>query len=222
MVWLPDSRLSGGGGGGGDRTKERPRIMQVAGVDSRSVPAAHSTTQDPFIGVAREIASIPQLTIPVEPLGEAFATLTRGSMDDPTSILGSQGPGSGPGAGDGRRDGDGPGDGSGKGPGKGGNEGGDVYGPGSRITMPRVVREVRPLYIADAMNARIQGIVRLECVVQSDGRVGRVRVLRSLDSVFGLDREAIDAARQWRFVPATRGGEPVDILVTIELLFTLR
>jgi TonB family protein len=84
------------------------------------------------------------------------------------------------------------------------------------------VREVKPQYTAAAMNARIQGTVRLECVVQSDGHVGRVRVVRSLDPVFGLDREAIDAARQWVFVPAMRAGKPVDVVVTIELLFTLR
>jgi TonB family protein len=49
-----------------------------------------------------------------------------------------------------------------------------------------------------------------------------VQVVRSLDSAFGLDQEAIKAARQWRFAPGTRLGEPVPVLVTIELTFTLR
>jgi TonB family protein len=52
--------------------------------------------------------------------------------------------------------------------------------------------------------------------------VGEVQVLRSLDSVFGLDQEAIKAAKQWKFAPGTRLGEPVSVLVTIELQFTLR
>jgi TonB family protein len=55
-----------------------------------------------------------------------------------------------------------------------------------------------------------------------DGTVGRVAVVRSLDSTFGLDQEAIKAAKQWRFRPGTRLGEPVSVLITIELAFTLR
>jgi outer membrane biosynthesis protein TonB len=46
--------------------------------------------------------------------------------------------------------------------------------------------------------------------------------MRSLDSTFGLDLEAMKAARNWRFRPGTRLGEPVSVLVTIELTFTLR
>ena len=64
--------------------------------------------------------------------------------------------------------------------------------------------------------------VLLQCVVKSDGSVGDVQVVRSLDSAFGLDQEAIKAARQWRFAPGMRLGEPVPVLVTIELTFTLR
>jgi TonB family protein len=59
-------------------------------------------------------------------------------------------------------------------------------------------------------------------VVLPDGTVGSVEVVRSLDATFGLDQEAIKAAKQWRFRPGTRLGEPVAVLVTIELTFTLR
>jgi protein TonB len=72
------------------------------------------------------------------------------------------------------------------------------------------------------MRAKVQGVVLLECVVQTDGGVGNCSVQKSLDSSFGLDQEAIKAARQWRFRPGTRMGEPVPVLVTIELTFTLR
>ena len=58
--------------------------------------------------------------------------------------------------------------------------------------------------------------------MRPDGSVGDVQVVRSLDPTFGLDQEAIKAARQWRFAPGTRLGEPVPVLVTIELTFTLR
>jgi TonB family protein len=52
--------------------------------------------------------------------------------------------------------------------------------------------------------------------------VGDCDVVRSLDSTFGLDQEAVKAARQWRFAPGRRQGQAVPVLVTIELTFTLR
>jgi len=55
-----------------------------------------------------------------------------------------------------------------------------------------------------------------------NGTVGAVRITRSLDPVFGLDEEAIKAARQWLFEPGTRFGEPVAILVNLALDFNLR
>ena len=55
-----------------------------------------------------------------------------------------------------------------------------------------------------------------------DGTVGDVKVTRSLDPIFGLDQEAIKAAKQWRFRPGMRQGEPVPVIITIELTFTLR
>jgi len=134
----------------------------------------------------------------------------------------SQGSGSGGGAGTGTGSGVGPGTGSGLGPGSGGGTGGGVYRPGNGVTLPRVLREVRPNYTSDAMRAKVQGVVVLECVVRPDGTVGDVSVIRSLDSTFGLDQEAIKAAKAWRFAPGTRMGEPVSVLISIELTFTLR
>jgi TonB family protein len=52
--------------------------------------------------------------------------------------------------------------------------------------------------------------------------VGQVQVVRSLDPTFGLDQEAVKAVRRWRFRPGTRFGQPVPVLVEIELTFTLR
>jgi TonB family protein len=49
-----------------------------------------------------------------------------------------------------------------------------------------------------------------------------VRLVKSLDPVNGLDEEALKAARQWTFNPATRAGQPVRALAMLELTFTLR
>jgi TonB family protein len=81
---------------------------------------------------------------------------------------------------------------------------------------------VKPQYTADAMHAKIEGVVVVECVVMPDGTVGEVALVRSLDPTLGLDQEAIRAAKRWRFVPGKKQGQPVPVLVTIELAFRLK
>ena len=100
--------------------------------------------------------------------------------------------------------------------------GGGVYRPGNGVTLPRVLREVKPQYTSDAMRAKVQGTVLLECVVKPDGTVGDVQLVRSLDPIFGLDQQVIVVVKKWRFALGTRMGELVPVLVTIELTFTLR
>lgn len=160
------------------------------------------------------------LTIPAKPLAAASETLP--GVVEAAPLVTTLGPGTDGGAGSGAGTGSGQGQGSGLGPGTGGGTGGGVYRPGSGVTNPQLVREVKPHYTADAMRAKVQGAVLLECVVLPDGTVGDVKIVKSLDNVFGLDEEAIKAAKQWRFVPGQRLGEPVPVWVTIELSFTLR
>ena len=98
-----------------------------------------------------------------------------------------------------------------------------VYRPDDAgLTIPRVLREVTPQYTTEAMRARIQGTVWLDVVVLPTGEVGEVTVTKSLDQVYGLDQQAIAAARQWLFAPARRNGEPVSALVSLELFFNFR
>ncbi len=84
------------------------------------------------------------------------------------------------------------------------------------------MREVKPNYTADAMRAQVEGLVELEILVLEDGSVGNVRIVRSLDSRFGLDQEAINAVRRWRFDPGRRLGKAVATRVGVELSFNLR
>jgi TonB family protein len=97
---------------------------------------------------------------------------------------------------------------------------GSVYKPGNGVLAPVAVKEVKPQYTPDAKEAKIQGVVTLECVVQPDGTIGGVRVTKGLDS--GLDQEAIKAVRQWRFKPGHKDGKAVPVRVTLEMTFTLR
>ena len=93
---------------------------------------------------------------------------------------------------------------------------------GSGVTAPRVVQDAKPHYVADAMRADIQGSIKLEAVVQTDGTVGEVRVVRSLDKKFGLDEEAVNAMKRWRFEPGKKDGVAVPVLVSVEMTFSKR
>ena len=86
---------------------------------------------------------------------------------------------------------------------------------------PRVVRQGYTRYTAAAMRAKVHGDVGLELVVLEDGTVGDVRIVKELDLEHGLDREAVAATTQMRFTPGTRDGEPVPVLVTFAMGFTL-
>ena len=100
--------------------------------------------------------------------------------------------------------------------------GGDGERPGNGVSWPRLMREVKPNYTADAMRAQVEGLVELEILVLEDGSVGNVRIVRSLDSRFGLDQEAINAVRRWRFDPGRKLGKAVATRVGVELSFNLR
>lgn len=222
IIWLNRPGPGGGGGGGGNRMKAPPRQAELPGKDKITVPVAKPPTMEVPQQVKNEPNPVEQLNIPAKSLAAAQDSLPGAIEAPPGPPTLSQGPGSGGGAGTGTGSGIGPGTGSGLGPGSGGGTGGGVYRPGNGVTLPRVLREVKPQYTSDAMRAKVQGTVLLECVVRPDGAVGDIQVIRSLDPTFGLDQEAIRAAKQWRFAPGTRLGEPVAVLITIELTFTLR
>jgi protein TonB len=222
LVWLSEPGPGGGGGGGGNRMPDPPRRAELPGKDKLTVPVMKAPKLENPQKAKDEPDPLERLSIPARALASGVESLV-GAIDGPPGPPAlSLGPGSGGGAGTGAGSGIGPGTGSGLGPGSGGGTGGGVYRPGSGVTLPRVLREVKPQYTSDAMRAKVQGTVLLECVVMPDGRVGQVEIVRSLDSTFGLDQEAIKAVRQWQFVPGTRMGEPVSVLVTVEMTFTLR
>jgi TonB family protein len=209
IVWLSDPG-PGGGGGGGNKMPDPPKKAEVQTEKPKKISVP--TPPEPTPQIKPDPPPVETLNIPAVPLAAAAVT-SPGAIESPT-VSNSTGSGTGTGAG--------PGQGSGLGPGFGGGVGGGAYKPGNGVLLPQPIQEVKPQYTADAMRAKVQGTVLLECVVLPDGTVGPVEVVRSLDSTFGLDQEAIKAAKKWRFKPGTRFGEPVAVLVTIELTFTLR
>jgi periplasmic protein TonB len=213
LVFLPVEGPGGGGGGGGNQSVEPPKQTPKIEVPAKK-PVAVIPDPPKDIEPPKQEITAPVETTPTPDPAPAIVASAAPSESQGTGTNGGAGSGSGTGIGSGQ--------GSGIGPGFGGGIGGGAYMPGNGVTSPVVLREVKPQYTAEAMRAKVQGTVWLQCVVMPDGTVGNVQVTKSLDSTFGLDQEAIKAAKQWRFKPGMRTGEPVPVLVTIELTFTLR
>jgi TonB family protein len=223
LIFVQTKGPGGGGGGGGNETPTPPRRAEAPGKEKVTVPVTKPPEVKPVEKPKDPPPPTQELNIPVQ---ETTAGLTKvaGVLTSMPSLpdTSSMGAGTGTGAGGGHGSGVGTGSGSGLGEGTGGGTGGGVYEVGNGVSDPKLVREVKPQYTADAMRAKVQGEVELEAVVNPDGSVDRVRVTRSLDSTFGLDQEAIKAVRQWRFMPGTLKGQPVPVRVTVVLSFTLR
>ena len=96
-----------------------------------------------------------------------------------------------------------------------------VFRQGDGVTLPRIIKQTRPHYRAYALKARVQGGVMMEAVVQTDGTVGEVRVVRSLDKEFGIDDEAVKTLKQWRFEPGKKGSVAVPVLIEVKMMFNV-
>ena len=94
----------------------------------------------------------------------------------------------------------------------------DAVRVGADIRPPTKIVDVKPVYPDLALKARVQGIVICDVLVGPDGKVQDARVLRSIPL---LDQAAYDAVRQWVFTPTLLNGNPVSIIMTVTVNFTL-
>ena len=186
IVWLSDPGPGGGGGGGGNKMPDPPRKAELPGKE-KITRSDTETGSRPVEPPKEEPPPIEELNIPAKSMADAQQALV-GAIKSEAPIPESQGSGSGGGAGTGT----GTGVGSGQGSGLGARlrrryRRRRVSARAAGVTIPRVLREVKPNYTAEAMRAKVQGIVHVECIVMPDGTVGEAKIVRSLDSVFGLD-----------------------------------
>lgn len=227
-----------GGGGGGGREDPKPASFGKTPQASLTVPQVVApdpkppTIKNPSLPVAATVVADPLLVPPdarVLPYGDFKSKST-----DPSS-----GPGTGNGIGTGRGGGIGPGDGGGIGPGRGGNIGGGDYregggGPGgggggtdyNKVfngkdvnTKARVLSKPEPQYTEEARKNQVTGTVILRAVFTSGGQVTNISARSGLP--YGLTERAIAAARQIKFVPATKDGRPVSMYIQLEYNFNL-
>ncbi len=218
LVWAPASGGGHGTGSGGDGSPQPARPALLVGRDAITVPVATPPRLDPSTIVD---TPTPRLEIPAVPVASGLQEQV-GAVAEVMPVSLTRGPGSDDGVGGRRGGGWGSRDGDRFGDGDRGAGDEDGFQPGNGVSWPRLVQEVKPNYTADAMRAQVQGFVELDIVVLPDGSVGRVRIVRSLDSRFGLDEEAIKAVRRWRFDPGRRLGKAVATRVGVELSFHLR
>ena len=245
LVYLMTPGPGGGGGGGGLQAptppppaeKKAPKPVRKA--PSRVPPSRPIAVPPPPRPTPTATPIPPPRIVPTPEIPKPTPTPTpapavqapvQSIATDQREVVGlpvdkapsppSQGRGTQGGVGSGAGQGIGEGTGGGIGPGSGGGTGGGPYGPGAGIDPPMLVREVRPTYTDEARRQAIEGDVELEIVVRQDGTVGGVRVRRSLGA--GLEQKAIEAVRQWKFLPARRKGAAVDVVVDVSVGFKLR
>jgi protein TonB len=89
----------------------------------------------------------------------------------------------------------------------------------SGIQPPRKIVDVAPAYPDVARIARVRGVVVVEATLDEHGVVASAHVLRS---VAALDQAALEAVKRWRFTPALLNGEPVPVVITVTVNFTLQ
>jgi TonB family protein len=227
LVFLATPGPGGGGGGGGLRQAAPPPKAERKGREPIASPLPRRDPPKPAMAIPARPEPKP---LAAEPLPQLIAPVVASAADarDRTGLLAqvvtaredSRGSGIGGGTGSGAGVGIGEGSGAGIGPGTGGGIGGGPYRPGSGITPPRLLREIKADYTEEARRRGLTGEVVLEIVVRRDGSVGEVKLLKGLGS--GLDDRAVQAVRQWRFAPADRLGVPVDVIVEVGVEFRLR
>lgn len=86
------------------------------------------------------------------------------------------------------------------------------------VKPPVLIQRIEPEYPETARRARVEGKVFLQAIINEQGQVEAVKVLRSHPL---LDDAAIAAVRRWRYKPATLDGQPVRVYFTVQVTFKL-
>ncbi len=214
----PGKDKAGGGGGGGERdlnnAPSKGRLPKFS-LNPQLTPAMVTIKNpNPKIAADPTVMVPPDIRVPQPNLpnyGDPLAAL----------VTNSGGPGGGGGAGTGCCGGIGSGTGPGVGPGEGGGIGGGVYRPGRNgVGEPTCIYCPDPKFTEEARKAKYQGTVLLRLIVLADGRATNISVSRGLG--MGLDENAVEAVKGWKFKPAYGpGGKAVPVEVYVEVTFRL-
>jgi protein TonB len=89
---------------------------------------------------------------------------------------------------------------------------------GGEIKPPARVRNAQPVYPLIAKQNRIQGIVIIDAIIGTDGKVEDAKVIRSIPL---LDQAALDAVKAWEYTPTLLNGRPTPVIMTVTVHFKL-
>jgi periplasmic protein TonB len=210
----PSANKAGGGGGGGARTPRPPSKGPAPKFSvNQMAPPEVMPKIKPLLPVQPTLLGPPQLKLP-QMASTHFGDPLQGIPGPP-----SAGPGFGGGIGTGQGTGIGSGKGGGLGPGEGAGTGGGVYSVGGNVSAPIPIYKPEPPYSEEARKAKYQGTCVLWIVVDAQGNVDDAQVVKPLG--MGLDENALNTVKTWKFKPAMRNGAPVPVRVMVEVQFRL-
>ena len=89
---------------------------------------------------------------------------------------------------------------------------------GGNVQAANLIRQVKPNYPPLAKQARIQGTVKFNAVIAKDGTIQNLTVVSGHPM---LVQAALEAVKQWLYKPTLLNGEPVEVITTIDVNFTL-
>lgn len=196
-------KKAGGGGGQRDKAPATKGAPPKFAMTQLAPPVAKITIPKPKLPVDATLLGPPKIKI-------QMADNIWGSLN------GVPGP---PSMGDGSGTGIGNGHGGGLGNGQTGGFGGGAFQVGGDVSQPEPIYAPDPPYTEQAREAKYQGDVVLEIVVQADGSVTGVRVVKPAG--LGLDQSAEKTIRTWKFKPGTRSGVPVPVRMLVDVTFRL-
>jgi protein TonB len=91
---------------------------------------------------------------------------------------------------------------------------------GGGVSAPVVIFRVEPQYSEEARKAKYQGTVIISAIVRKNGGLDVLKVVRGIG--LGLDENAVEALKQWKFRPGMKNGVPVDVFLNVEVNYSLR
>jgi len=191
---------SGGGGGDASKLKASAGVPPKAAKQQFTPPTVLPQQKSKLMIEPTVVADLK--TPPNTQIGDPLSKLMTPSNG--TAVGGGIGSGSGGGVGSGHG-------GPGVGPG--------IFHVGEGVSAPRPIYTPEPEFSEEARKAKYQGVVVLNIVVGTDGRVHNPRVVRSLG--MGLDEKAIEGVKTWKFDPSKKDGRNVAVEMNIEVAFNL-